>query len=70
MDSNHQPFITNLRRETAQALKEITLTPEFRLAKGLILRPEYRYDWSDQNSFNSGKNKDQHTIALGVMYTW
>jgi hypothetical protein len=58
------------RTGTAQALKEITFTPEFRLAKGLILRPEYRYDWSDQNSFNGGKDKNQHTIALGVMYTW
>ncbi|MGC1402275.1 MAG: porin [Thermodesulfobacteriota bacterium] len=58
------------RTGTAQALKEITFTPEFRIAKGLILRPEYRYDWSDQNSFNGGKDKNQHTIALGVMYTW
>ncbi len=58
------------RTGTAQILKEITFTPEIRLAKGLILRPEYRYDWSDQNSFNGGKDKNQHTIALGVMYTW
>ena len=58
------------RTGTAQILKEITFTPEIRIAKGLILRPEYRYDWSDQNSFNGGKDKNQHTIALGVMYTW
>jgi hypothetical protein len=58
------------RTGTAQVLKEITLTTEFRIAKGLILRPEYRYDCSDQNSFNGGKDKNQHTIALGVMYTW
>ncbi|MBA4394494.1 MAG: hypothetical protein C0407_13155 [Desulfobacca sp.] len=55
---------------TAQRLKEITFTPEFRVAKGLIIRPEYRYDWSDQNSFNGNKDKGQHTIALGFMYTW
>ncbi|MBI5605396.1 MAG: porin [Deltaproteobacteria bacterium] len=59
-----------VRTGTAQTLKEITFTPEFRLAKGLILRPEYRYDWSEQSSFNGGKDKNQHTIALGVMYTW
>jgi hypothetical protein len=58
------------RTGTSQILKEITFTPEIRIAKGLILRPEYRYDWSDQNSFNGGKDKSQHTIALGVMYTW
>ncbi len=58
------------RTGTVQALKEITFTTEFRIAKGLILRPEYRHDWSDQNSFNGGKDKNQDTIALGVMYTW
>lgn len=58
------------RTGTAQVLKEITFTPEFRIAKGLIIRPEYRHDWSDQNSFNGGKDKNQDTIALGVMYTW
>lgn len=56
------------RTGTAQALKEITFTPEIRLVKGLILRPEYRHDWSDRNSFDG--SKDQDTVALGVMYTW
>jgi hypothetical protein len=55
---------------TVQKVKEFTLTPEFRLAKGLIIRPELRYDWSDQSSFNGGKDKNQVTLALGVMYTW
>jgi len=58
------------RTGTAQVLKEITLTLEFKLAKGLVLRPEYRHDWSDQNSFNGGKDKNQDTLALGVMFTW
>ena len=63
-----------VRTGIAQKLKEITLTPEFRIAKGLLLRPEYRHDWSDQNGFDSHKStfarKSQDTIALGVMYTW
>lgn len=53
-----------------QKLKEITVTPEFKVAKAIIVRPEYRHDWSDQQSFDSGSKKSQDTIALGVMYTW
>lgn len=59
-----------VRTGTIQELKEITLTPEIRLAQGLILRPEYRHDWSDKSVFNSGEEKEQDTIALGLMYTW
>jgi len=61
-----------------QTLKELTFTSEFKLAKDLILRPEYRHDWSDRNSFGAinssppalpdGRYKSQDTIALGVMY--
>lgn len=59
------------RTGTAQKLKEVTLTPEFRIAKtNIIVRPEYRHDWSDEKSFDSGSKKKQDTIALGVMYTW
>jgi hypothetical protein len=46
------------------------LTPEFRVAKAIIVRPEYRHDWSDKKIFNSNTRKTQDTIALGVMYTW
>jgi hypothetical protein len=63
-----------VRTGIAQKLKEITLTAEFKIAKDLLVRPEYRHDWSDQNSFDS-KNatfskKTQDTVALGAMYTW
>ena len=62
------------RTGTAQKAKEVTLTPEFRVAKNLIVRPEYRHDWSDKDVFDSHQNtfdkKSQDTIALGVMYTW
>lgn len=59
-----------VRTGTTQTLKEITLTPEFRIARSFILRPEYRHDWSDKEVFDSGDKKTQDTIALGVMYTW
>lgn len=66
------------RTLTPQTAKEITLTPEFRVAKDLIVRPEYRHDWSDKEVFdarhstadNPDKKKLQDTIALAVMYTW
>ncbi len=81
-------FSTSLRAEyfkdpqgartlTPQTAKEITFTPEFRIAKDLIVRPEYRHDWSTQPVFDSEHatadrpdKKNQDTIALGVMYTW
>jgi hypothetical protein len=59
-----------VRTGTAQALKEVTLTPEIRLVDNLILRPEYRHDWSNVRSFDSNTKKSQDTIALAVMYTW
>jgi hypothetical protein len=62
------------RTLTPQTAKEVTLTPEFRVAKDLIVRPEYRHDWSDKDIFDSHHKtldkKSQDTIALGVMYTW
>jgi hypothetical protein len=63
-----------VRTGIAQKLKEITITPEFRIVKNLLLRPEYRHDWSNKDGFDSHHNtfvkKNQDTIALGMMYTW
>jgi hypothetical protein len=63
-----------VRTGIAQKLKEITITPEFRIVKNLLLRPEYRHDWSNRVGFDSKhttfSKKSQDTIALGVMYTW
>lgn len=59
-----------VRTGTEQTLKEITITPEFRVAQAVIVRPEYRHDWSDKEVFDSGKAKKQDTIAVAVMYTW
>jgi hypothetical protein len=53
-----------------QKLTEVTLTPEIKTASGLIVRPEYRHDTSDKESFDNLTKKSQDTIALGVMYRW
>jgi hypothetical protein len=59
------------RTFTSQKIKEITFTPEYRVGKtGIIIRPEYRHDWSDKASFDGGTRKNQDTIALAVMYSW
>jgi hypothetical protein len=59
-----------VRTNTVQKLTEVTVTPEVRLANGIILRPEYRHDSSNQESFDNGTKKSQDTIALGAMYRW
>jgi hypothetical protein len=63
-----------VRTGIAQKLKEITITPEFRIVKNLLLRPEYRHDWSNNDGFDSQhttfSKKSQDTIAIGMMYTW
>ena len=58
------------RTGTVQRLKEVTLTWEVRLNGGVILRPEYRHDRSDQSSFDNGTKNSQNTVALGAMYRW
>jgi hypothetical protein len=63
-----------VRTGTAQRVKEFTFTPQFTVAKNLLVRPEYRHDWSNASVFPSSTSgetkKSQDTIALGVMYTW
>ncbi|HEX9019677.1 MAG TPA: porin [Nitrospirota bacterium] len=54
----------------SQKVTEFTVTPEIRTASGIILRPEYRHDSSDKQTFDNGTKKSQDTIALGVMYRW
>jgi hypothetical protein len=63
-----------VRTGIQQKLKEITITPEFKIVKNLLLRPEYRHDWSNKDGFDSQhttfNKKSQDTIAIGMMYTW
>ena len=56
-----------VRTGTPQTLKEVTITPEIKVWKKLIIRPEYRHDVSDKRVFNSGKSKTQSTLGIGVM---
>jgi hypothetical protein len=58
------------RTGTKQKLTEVTVTPEIRLNGGVVLRPEYRHDTSDQQSFDNGTKKSQDTFALAAMYRW
>jgi putative OmpL-like beta-barrel porin-2 len=58
------------RTGTVQKLTEVTVTPEIRLTGGVILRPEYRHDSSDKQSFDNGTKKSQDTVALAAMYRW
>lgn len=58
------------RTGTVQKLKEFTLSPQFKIGSNALLRPEYRFDWSDVNSFNDGNNKSQGTLGLGLMITF
>jgi hypothetical protein len=56
---------------TAQALKEFTLTYEYKVMQGFLARAEYRRDWSDQKFFERGNNlaasDHQDTLTLGMV---
>jgi hypothetical protein len=55
-----------------QALKETTLTSEFKLADGFILRAEWRRDFSNQPFFLTETpgllKKEQNTATLGMIW--
>jgi hypothetical protein len=58
----------------AQKLKEITLTYEYKFGGSLVTRLEYRYDSSDQNTFedNTGafSKNNQSTLLIGSVYSF
>lgn len=56
-----------------QVLHEVTLTTEYRVADGFMLRGESRRDWSDQAFFpaRSGpadRRRQQTTVLVGVVW--
>jgi len=57
-----------------QALKENTVTFDYRLADGFLMRYEWRRDYSNQPSFLSDVQgvlkKDQMTAMLGLVWWW
>jgi len=62
-----------LFRGIDQVLQEITLTAEYKLADGFLVRGEFRRDWSDQSFFPGSGGADdlrdhQHTLLLGGVW--
>ncbi len=57
---------------TTQALKEHTLTVEYKLADGFLMRGEYRRDYSNQPFFLTEQpgflKKEQNTATLGLVW--
>jgi hypothetical protein len=57
-----------------QALKENTVTFDYRVADGFLMRYEWRRDFSNQGSFYTNVqgvlSKDQNTAALGLLWWW
>ena len=56
-----------------QILQEVTLTAEYKLADGFLVRGEFRRDWSDRSFFpGSGGAEDlrdhQNTLLLGGVW--
>jgi len=59
---------------TTQALKEVTLTYEYKLAEGLVARMEWRRDFSNQPFFLTDQlgilSSHQNTATLGLVWWW
>jgi hypothetical protein len=57
-----------------QALKENTVTFDYKVTDGLLMRYEWRRDFSNQPSFLTHKqgvlSKDQNTATLGLVWWW
>jgi hypothetical protein len=58
----------------AQALKEHTLTAEYKFGEGFLLRGEYRRDYSNLPFFLTDLpgvlKKEQNTATLGMVWWW
>lgn len=59
-------FITG----TAQKIKEVTMTGEYKWAEGVMAKAEFRRDWSDAAFFErgvGGLSKTQTTVLVGIV---
>lgn len=58
----------------SQALKENTVTLDYKVSDGFLMRYEWRRDFSNQPSFLSDVqgvlNKEQNTATLGLVWWW
>ena len=57
---------------TRQQLKEFTITPEFIVSNNLVMRFEYRHDWSNEPTFTTSGDpnddpKKQDTLGVGLI---
>jgi hypothetical protein len=67
--TDNNAYTTGVR----QAVKEITLTNEYRIKPNFSTKIEYRYDFSNQNYFPKRADefvKDQHVFLMGVVYSF
>jgi hypothetical protein len=58
---------------TAQTIREVTLTSEHMLVKGLSIRFEYRRDWSTEDFFEYKEDQfrdHQNTFLVGFIYSF
>jgi hypothetical protein len=57
-----------------QALKENTITFDYKLADSLLMRYEWRRDFSNQPTFwsdvQSVFRKEQNTLGVGLVWWW
>jgi hypothetical protein len=60
------------RTGMSQTISEVTLTPEWKPAKGLAVRGELRHDWSTEPVFEKrdAHSRGQTTAALNVVYVF
>jgi hypothetical protein len=62
---------TGFTTGTMQKMKEFTLTGEFKMKEGVLVRTEYRRDWSDNPVFDRGVHpaswKNQDTVLVGFV---
>jgi hypothetical protein len=60
------------RTGTPQRLREVTLTPSYRIGGHFVVRADLREDWSDRNTFNSheGPTDRQTTATFNVLFVY
>ena len=65
-------FTGGLFSGVTEALKEVTVTYDYNVADGFLVRTEFRRDWSNQPIFLTSTehrySKDQNTATLGVVW--
>lgn len=60
------------RTGTRQTLKEITVTPEFKLNEHFVLRGDLRHDWSSEHVFEKRADpvSDQTTAIIALLFIY